>query len=78
MSPLGAGFASGPTNPSIRKFAVTIYGISYFAGIPLLLIGQVLSAILAMLGRKRYAFIVPLASIGAFLVSVIVVLLFFH
>jgi len=78
VSPLGIGFANGPTNPLIRKFAVAVYGLSYFVGIPVLVIGQVLSAILAVLGRRRYAFIVPLASIGAFLLSVVIVLLLFH
>jgi hypothetical protein len=56
MSPLGIGFAPQPANPSTRQVAVTIYAVSYFVGIPMLLFGQVLSAILAVSGRRRGAF----------------------
>jgi len=75
MSPLGLGFvAVWPADPSTRKIAATTYELSYFVGIPMLLIGQVISAILAAFGRRRAAFILPLASIASFTVCAVVVL----
>src|SRR5215469_11919050 len=45
FSPLGLGFQEGPTDPTTRKIALKIFWVSYFVGIPALLLGQVLSAI---------------------------------
>ena len=78
MSPLGIGFAPQPANPLVPQVANTIYVVSYFGGIPMLLLGQVLSAILAALGWRRGAFIVPLVSLGAFALCVTIVLALFR
>ncbi|MBB4395942.1 hypothetical protein [Bradyrhizobium sp. ERR14] len=69
LSPLGFGFAERPTNPLTWKVASTIYSVSYFGGIPALLIGQAVSAILAVFGRTRAAYLVPLLSIASFLLG---------
>ena len=74
MSPLGLGFAFRPPDPSIQKIALTTYELSYFVGIPMLLIGQICSAILAASGERRAAFILPLASIALFTVYAVIVL----
>ena len=77
FAPLGLGFAEGPANPLTRRFAAIIFAVSWLGGIPALLIGQVLSAILMALGRTRYAYIVPLLSIGSFLLCAAIVLHFY-
>jgi hypothetical protein len=70
LSPLGFGFAAGPSNPMIKKIAVVLIMATYFVGIPALLLGQVVSPILWFYGRKRSAYIVPLACMGSFLVGI--------
>src|SRR5215468_7026906 len=78
FAPLGLGFAEGPANPLTRRFAFIVFAVSWFGGIPALLIGQVLSAILMALGRPRYAYIIPLLSIGSFLLCAAIVLHFYR
>ena len=75
MSPLGFGFAEWPADPSINKFAQSIYVISYYGGLPLLLFGQVASAIAAISGRYKLAFAIPVFSIGTFTLLAVTVLL---
>jgi hypothetical protein len=65
--PLGLGFQDGPTNPTTKRVALTIFAVSYFVGIPALLLGQVLSAVLWFYRRTRDAYLIPLLSIGSFL-----------
>ena len=74
FAPLGLGFAEGPADPLTQRFAAIIFAVSWFGGIPALLIGQVLSAILMALGRTRHAYIIPLLSIGSFLLCATIVL----
>ena len=75
--PLGLGFQEGPANPVTRRVALTIFGVSYFVGIPALLIGQILSAILWFYRRPRDAYIVPLLSIGSFMLCAVTSLFIF-
>lgn len=75
MSPLGMGFAEWPTDPNERQFALMTYQISYWVGIPLLLIGQVASGILALLRRRRAAYYVPAFSFAFFIASVVLVVI---
>jgi len=71
LSPLGVGFQDGPTNPGAKKIALAIYALSYFVGIPALLIGQVVSPVLWFYKHFKGAYIVPLVSISSFLLCVI-------
>ena len=74
FAPLGLGFREGPATLLTRRVAAIVFAVSWFGGIPALLIGQVLSAILMALGRTRYAYIIPLLSIGLFLLCAAIVL----
>ena len=74
MSPLGFGFAPWPADAGLRAFAQGLYQVSYFAGIPALLLGQVVSLALALTRRSRLAYYVPLTTIGVFGVSVAIVM----
>lgn len=67
VSPLGLGFQAGPTDPTTRKIAFTAFAVSYFGGIPALVIGQVASPIFWFYRRTRGAYLAPLISIGSFL-----------
>ena len=71
LSPLGFGFAAGPTNPTTKIIAVAMISVSYFGGIPALLIGQIASPILWFYGRTRGAYLVPVLSMGSFLLCTI-------
>ena len=75
MSPLGLGFAQWPTNADQRLWADIAYRMSYFIGIPLLVLGQVVSAILEAKGRRRLAYIIPSTTILFFIANVSIVLL---
>jgi hypothetical protein len=75
MSPLGLGFAVWPSDPATREIAYAAYWLSYFIGLPLLLVGQVGSVILAMTGRRRAAFSFPMATIGVFVLSAVIVII---
>jgi Na+-driven multidrug efflux pump len=77
FTPLGLGFQDGPANPAMRNFALAIFAVAYFVGIPALLAGQVLSAILWSYGRARAAYLVPLFTIGSFLLCASAALLIF-
>jgi len=56
MSPLGIGFNYDPDlSPIKKKIGETIYFASYFIGIPLLLIFQVISGIIGVKGNTRQA-----------------------
>ena len=76
MSPLGFGFAPWPADAGLRAFAQGLYQVSYFGGIPALLLGQVVSLALALAltRRSRLAYYVPLTTIGVFGVSVAIVM----
>jgi hypothetical protein len=67
LSALGFGFVDGPANPTIKKIALATIAASYFVGMPALLIGQAASPILWFFGRTRGAYVVPLLSMGSFL-----------
>jgi hypothetical protein len=75
MSPLGLGFQEWPSDPVTRRIANAAYWLSFFIGLPLLLIGQVGSVILAMTGRMRAAFRLPMVSIGIFILSAAIALM---
>lgn len=67
LSPLGLGFQDGPSNPTTKEIALTIFIVSYFVGLPALAIGQVASPILWLYAHTRGAYIIPLLTIGSFL-----------
>ncbi|MEO3999555.1 hypothetical protein [Mesorhizobium sp. CAU 1732] len=75
MSPLALGFADGPADPVTRDWAERAYHLSYFVGIPMLIAGQIASAVLNAKGMYRLAYLVPSASILLFAGSVAAVLL---
>jgi hypothetical protein len=75
MSPLGLGFAVWPSDPATREFAYVAYWLSYFIGLPLLLVGQAGSVILAMTGRRRAAYGFPMVTIGVFVLSAAIVII---
>jgi hypothetical protein len=60
MSPLALGFADWPADPVTREWAERAYHFSYFAGIPMLIAGQVASVVLNARGMYRAAYLVPL------------------
>lgn len=66
MSPLGLGFAEQSADPVRRQWAETVYWLSYFLGIPMLLIGQVVAIICRKRGRKRWSLLIPVLTIGSF------------
>lgn len=73
LSPLGFGFADWTANAGLRAMGQGIYQVSYFVGIPALLLGQAVSLVLALTRRLRLAYYVPVATIGTFSVSVAIV-----
>ena len=77
LLPLGLGFQDGPTNPVTRKIALTLFAIAFYVGIPALLIGQPLSAMLWFYRRRRAAYAIPMMSIGLFLLCFVTALLIF-
>lgn len=79
VMPIGLGFQDGPTNPATRRIAATIFAVSYFVGLPALLLGQIISAILWFCCLARAAYIVPVLSIGSFLLCAATFwVVFFH
>ena len=72
MSPLGLGFASWPAGN--RNLLQSIYGISYYAGIPAILIAQVISPILFAYRKRKAAYWVPAISIALFLTCAVLIL----
>jgi len=75
MSPLGLGFADWPRDPLTRNAAAAAYGFSFYIGIPLMLGGQVVAAILARKGKIGVAFRLLLGTFGLFFISAASVLL---
>lgn len=63
MSPLALGFSQWPIDPVKRRWAESAHHMSYFYGIPMLIIGQVASFVLDIKGFHRLAFLVPTATI---------------
>jgi hypothetical protein len=77
--PIGLGFQEGPANPATRRIAATIFAVLYFVGLPALLLGQIISAILWFCRLGRGAYIVPVLSIGSFLLCAATFwVIFFH
>lgn len=74
MSPLGLGFARWPVGGGHRLLADTAFRTSYFVGIPMLLVGQIASAVLESRGRRSLAYAVPSATILFFVANVSLVL----
>lgn len=66
MSPLGLGFAEQPADPVRRQWAETLHRLSYYVGIPMLLIGQAVAVICHMGGHRRRGLIISALVIGAF------------
>lgn len=63
MSPFGIGFAvADPPDHAWRT-----YEVSYFGGIPMMLLGQLAAALLAITGRRRAALWVAAGTIVLFL-----------
>lgn len=66
MSPLALGFSQWPIDPVKRRWAESAYHISYFYGIPILIIGQIASVVLDIKGFHRLAFLIPTTAILLF------------
>ena len=78
VTPLGFGFARWPSDETIRRAIFAIYWATYFVGIPMLLISQVVSIILFALGLRKAAFFPPIISLGLFVSGAGVVLTFMN
>jgi hypothetical protein len=76
MSPLGLGFATWPEGH--RDLLEGVYALSYYAGIPAILIAQVISPILFAYRKRKAAYWVPAASIALFLACVALILARVH
>lgn len=70
VSPLGLGFAQWPTDADQRYHASLAYGLSYFVGIPMMVFGQIASAVLESRNKRALAYLVPSVAIVFFVVSV--------
>jgi vacuolar-type H+-ATPase subunit I/STV1 len=66
MSPLGLGFAEQSVDPTRKQWADGIYRLSYYLGIPMLLIGQAFAVICHVRGHCRRGLIISALIIVAF------------
>lgn len=66
MSPLGLGFAEQPVDPVRKQWADSAYRLSYYLGIPMLLIGQAFAIICHARGYRRRGLIISALVIGTF------------
>ncbi|WP_147457586.1 hypothetical protein [Paracoccus alkanivorans] len=67
MSPVGLGFASWPDQEISREKAHLIFSISYFIGLPALVIGQLLSIVVIFKARPKIALAISAGTFGGFL-----------
>lgn len=74
MSPFALGFQEWPQEPLKRQFAFGVYRVSFFIGLPVLLIGQIASVVQAMRGKYKFAYAIPIFTISVFTACVAVVL----
>ncbi|MGE7472848.1 hypothetical protein ACQKLX_25695 [Bosea sp. NPDC003192] len=74
MSPLGLGFAEQPADPVRRQWADILYRLSYYVGIPMLLIGQAVAVVCHRRGHRRRGLIISALIIGAFVLCAALVL----
>jgi len=72
MSPLGMGFAHWPQDH--RDLLQHIYMMSYFIGIPAVLIAQIASPILFAFKKQRAAYWVPAVAIALFVACIAAIL----
>lgn len=75
LSPLALGFQAWPNDPAALKFAHVIFWFSYWVGLPLLLVGQAGSLLLAIKGNARASYRLPVFTFSVFLMSAAIVLL---
>ncbi|AQS63459.1 hypothetical protein AGRHK599_LOCUS4871 [Rhizobium rhizogenes] len=66
LSPLALGFSEWPSDPARRNLIVGLYDISYRAGIPVLIVAQILAIAMKIRGHQRAALIIPSLSLGLF------------
>lgn len=71
MSPFGFGFVDKPADQTLRTVADLVYGASYFGGIPILLIGQVVGLGLAISGRGKPALRISAMALAMFMALVV-------
>jgi hypothetical protein len=68
MSPLALGFAQWPTDSETRFWTMILYDLSFYAGIPLVVLGPIAAIVPYRKGFDRAAFAIPLISLATFMV----------
>ena len=77
MSPLGVGFQDQPNSHFLRAVAQSLFVVSYFAGIPVLLGSQIAALIISLTGNIRIAYRLSLGALIGFFVLIVIVGSFF-
>lgn len=67
MSPLALGFAQWPTDSEMRYWTAILYDLSFYAGIPLVVLAPIAAIVPYRMGFDRTAFAIPLISLVTFM-----------
>jgi hypothetical protein len=74
MSPFALGFREWPTDPAARDSLALVYSLSFYLGIPLVVIAQGAAILLHRRIRDRAAFVTATAPIVGFVAFIIYIL----